>query len=577
MKNEKIFSTFLIPALVVGIFGFVSAVSVLAATAPTTTSIDNVAPVFTVTPSDNGSNTTTPTNVGDNVTFTADATDANLDEWFLAICKTAAVTAGTDAAPTCDGGAWAISTATTSGNSATVTYTALGPDVETNAWSAYACDKNLSGACGTLATGTDTPFEVNHQPTFGATAITDITDGDIQPDEATQFEILAVNIADADTSGTQDFVQLFVCDAATTAFDYSTNTCTGGALICSSSSVDPTTTAVTCTDAAKVLTSIPTAHGSYGVSYFLEDAHSFDGTGTESQTVPVTDVASTLSSYSTSDSVTIAAGGSDGWLYSVVINDDNGDRDPTSVKFLFFDDDVVNDTCTADDNNCIIYPSEDPASPGSGCTVSDLSASGGVGTKTELGSDATVTLVCDFELWFNFNATSNAEVAAFVTDGTGVADFANDNNNNAVASLSAIAVSEASIPYGTLSPGGTSTFQTTTMQNLGNTPFDVLISGTNMTVATFTIDAADQEWHNSGIDFTYGSGSFELVTSAIVGADADGCSNRDMGVRDGHLETTLDEILSWILGVNVNQETGSYTGTNTLATTDSGDCTGILY
>ena len=45
-----------------------------------------------------------PTNAGSNVTFTATATDPNVEQWYLAICKDNAVTPGDDAAPTCNQG-----------------------------------------------------------------------------------------------------------------------------------------------------------------------------------------------------------------------------------------------------------------------------------------------------------------------------------------------------------------------------------------------------------------------------------------------------------------------------------------
>ena len=103
-------------------------------------SISNTWPIITETPSDGDSDTTTPTNVGDNVTFTAIAEDANSDQYYLAICKTDAVSAGDNTAPTCTGGDWAISAATDSSLAPTVppTYTVLIGDAETNAWYTFA-------------------------------------------------------------------------------------------------------------------------------------------------------------------------------------------------------------------------------------------------------------------------------------------------------------------------------------------------------------------------------------------------------------------------------------------------------
>ena len=49
-----------------------------------------------------------PTNAGTDVLFAATTTEPNQDQWYLAICKTNAITASVDGAPTCPGGSWAI-------------------------------------------------------------------------------------------------------------------------------------------------------------------------------------------------------------------------------------------------------------------------------------------------------------------------------------------------------------------------------------------------------------------------------------------------------------------------------------
>jgi len=114
----------------------------------TTFGLSNLSPIFTATPSDGGSSASAPTSSGSDVTFTATANDANSDQYYLAICKTNAVTPGANTYPTCDGGKWpsANPTAFNSDSMATETYTAQSGDAESNAWYAFVCDKRASGA-----------------------------------------------------------------------------------------------------------------------------------------------------------------------------------------------------------------------------------------------------------------------------------------------------------------------------------------------------------------------------------------------------------------------------------------------
>jgi len=137
-------------------------------------SVQNQAPSITGNVSDGGSSAAAPTNVGNNVTFSATTSDSNGDPVYLAVCKIAGITAGSDGLPTCSGtgGAWVISEAFTNG-SPTVSRTALVGDTSPNAWVAYVCDKAPAGQalCTSANTGssdTGTPFAVNHRPVIGS-------------------------------------------------------------------------------------------------------------------------------------------------------------------------------------------------------------------------------------------------------------------------------------------------------------------------------------------------------------------------------------------------------------------------
>lgn len=115
----------------------------------TSASLGNSSPVFSGAPSDNGSDSTDPTNEGDNVTFTATGRDdANNDDYYFIVCKTDAVLAQNDRAPRCGTSGsyddmWGVSNVTSSGSGASTTYTVSGDEScdESCAWYAYVCDK----------------------------------------------------------------------------------------------------------------------------------------------------------------------------------------------------------------------------------------------------------------------------------------------------------------------------------------------------------------------------------------------------------------------------------------------------
>ena len=171
----------------------------------------NDSPSITAGPSDNGSDGANPTNAGSNVTFTATATDADGDQYYLAVCRNPGITAGANSAPTCTGagGSWAVSGATNSGIPASVSYPTFASDSESNVWYAYVCDRRASGAaCSASSQGSGangSPFKVNHAPSF-----TDVNDN---PDP----QVIGSNVtfttvaSDSDTDTAADTVKLFVC------------------------------------------------------------------------------------------------------------------------------------------------------------------------------------------------------------------------------------------------------------------------------------------------------------------------------------------------------------------------------
>ncbi|MBI5421995.1 hypothetical protein HZA44_02580, partial [Candidatus Peregrinibacteria bacterium] len=241
-------------------FGFFALGLPLASAAilPTGGTINNQAPSAPST-TDNSSRTS-PTNVGTAVTFTSTSTDPNGEQYYLAICKTSAVTAGTDAAPTCPGGSWAISTATNSGSPASASYTTLIGDTEESNWFAFACDKVASGALCSAADSTNSPFATNHRPTYSGYAATDSSGGSIEPGETIKF---AVTTADSD-SLQPDTVAVYVCASGNT---FNGSACSGTEL-CHVALA--TAGAVSCTTATSPVP-VPTAAGSTNVEVFVVD------------------------------------------------------------------------------------------------------------------------------------------------------------------------------------------------------------------------------------------------------------------------------------------------------------------
>jgi len=588
--SKKIFSKVILLALVASVF-MVPHLVLAGLTPSTSTNVSNDTPVLG-TPSDGGSSATAPTNVGSNVTFTATATDANGDQYRLIICKNgSAPTPGLT--PECNGGAsnrWALSAATNSGVQASATYIALLADAQTNDWYAFACDYLSSGSCSAPQQGsgdTGSPFHVNHAPTFGTVLVGDTTGGTglIHPTHPTTdtvyFHLNAdggVNgIDDNDNDTTQDTVRVYICNAATTGMT-TPGTCTGGTLICSQSTpFDPNTTPFECSSASIMTPPVP--HGAYNYKIFVFDSHDFAGTGTTSQSFTVQNTPPYIvdsNSYTVSDINTIPSGGSVDKSYSLIVKDDNGDTDLTGTTAVLYNtgtETLTGGTCTggADENECYILTGP------STCTLSN-----------QTGADVDTTATCNFtaannssQIWFNALPNAAWKLHANPTDGTPVTDQASSNNILVIANA-ALDIPEGSIAYGVLALGTTSTIaseNTVTLQNKGNVVFDMLISGTSMCTdaptclsdATHTpMLSTQQRWRDEsttfGSTFTVGH---QLQTSATAGGSADqGCSDRDLAIRTTHTGTGLDQSIYWRIQIpSTDVLAGSYTGTNTFATT----------
>jgi hypothetical protein len=418
------------------------------------------------------------------------------------------------------------------------------------------------------------PFAVNQHGAFGTVTVTDITDGTIAPGDTLKFKLAQGTII----AGSN--INMYICDNATASFDYSTDSCTGGTMICSATNVNPTSADAVCTGGAG-LVSVPTAHGDYGFKVYVEDSVSNSAIGNNSQTYTVIDVPPTLVSYTATDTPVIPAGGSDTVDFSASISDANGDGDVSAVEGILFDATPItlsSGTCpgaVTNEQNCYIVPT---------CTISDVSTAGT--GKTATGTDALLTASCQATVWFNANPSDNWEVHVNPTDSIGKETGFIDSNVNLInPELSGIDMVQTSITYGIIELGSASARQITTMKNMGNIAIDVMVSGSDMCIGSYSatcpssyIPVANQKWYHLDNDFNWsapaaGPGPYTLVNTASGTGDSTGCLNRDIAVRTAHDSSSTDESIWWRLKIPETQATGSYAGQNVFTSTASSTCT----
>jgi len=214
----------LLLAIVITSFLVIRKFQVNAESITTSVTVGNSAPAFTAGPAENpASSTTSPTNVGSDVTFQATATDANGNNYYLIICSTNSVTPVNGGAPTCGATTYCTSTSTASGAQASCSRTAVAGDPASNTWYAFVCDGIASGsACSTASQGSGdsgSPFIVNHAPTFSSPS----NNSPVNPGGTVTWTSTA---SDPDSNT----VMLLVCKSA----GITGNTCSGGAWCTSS-------------------------------------------------------------------------------------------------------------------------------------------------------------------------------------------------------------------------------------------------------------------------------------------------------------------------------------------------------
>lgn len=469
-------------------------------TATTSVTVVNTPPQWTVDAQEfYGSSTTTPTNAGDIVTWTAVGTDANAERYYLLICSTSATpTPNSDAAPTCDAptNQWTVSASTTSGTIATAATTTAASWAESNAWFAWICDSNSGtprcNATYKQGTGTtSSPFSVNHRPTF--TIFSDTSPAN--PGSIVTFHSTS---SDSDTDGAQDTVQLVVCNQAD--YDTSTNACGAGGTLASSTQL------YTANASSSYTISIPTQDQDYTAYGYIRDNHGFEATGGAqgtNSTLTVSNVAPTISepiliNGGSDITLTVEAGETTGFTLSYVAVDNNScvtsasTSEITSYALSLYRSGIGSTTCDAqtpgsyDPNNC--YPSS------VGSSVWNLSCTRQVGTCTD-NTDPTETWNCSFPLWYIADPTDGVAGSSTVygaenwntaiqgvDDDLATGTKSQDDNGAEVTSFLMFALNSLTIPYGSLEPGQQTDpiVATTTFAATGNVGLDQRLSGESM-------------------------------------------------------------------------------------------------
>jgi hypothetical protein len=507
--------------------------------ASTSVSVGNVAPTMSSERESPESSSTNPTNEGDNATFKATGSDANNDQYYLAICSSNAITAHSNAAPTCDVTQYCVSSATSSGSEATCSKDTTGLSSESYTWYAFSCDKTTSNfgcsAAGQGAGATGSPFAVNHRPSFTAIGVDDTT-----PDPG-QTLTVTTTASDSDTSAS---VTLHVCKDV----GFSGGVCTSGEWCNDTRSSNPT---------CQFNVPDPQAAGNiHYVGYVLDD-HGFAASGGKQaydNTAAVNNVSPTVSSVTINggSAITLTESSTKNVVATADVTDHNGCADVDgngNAAVSIYRTGIGWSGCqgSSNENNCYALQS---------CVYNTGSCTGGI--------DITSAFTCTVAVYYNADPTgSNTKFPSDTwKDTVKATDDGSATGNTEVTSgvqmnsLAALDVTNT-ITYGSLIPGQASASdQGTTVSSSGNTGLDPEYSGADMTDgASYSIPMSQQKY-----DFT-GSKAWASMDYTLSGTP----TSKPLHV----LKTTAhgspaQKSNYWRIKIPDVQETASYTGTNTM-------------
>ncbi|MCK5211523.1 hypothetical protein KAJ89_02365, partial [Candidatus Parcubacteria bacterium] len=512
----------------------------------------NAAPSFTAGPSDNGSASTTPTDYGTNVNFSATANDGDGNNYYLAFCQTNSIAPGNDAPPTCNGGDWCVSSSTASGVGASCAYMTA-TSTEVLDWYAFACDKVPGfgiAKCSGFSQGTgnilnDSPFVINYPPDF-----TSATTTDNNKDPGETYTITA-SVIDNDTAGGADTMDLFVC-TQNSAVAGAGCAGVGNVELCFESAT--TSPNASCTFS----TSTPAIAGIYTYYAFIFDSHNLAATpASRSGTYTVNDVAPVLGGLllNNGSAITLNIRGAGDTSVSTVnlsVLDANGCYDLVSAVGRIYMSNAANGfNCTADDNDCY------HADVGS-CVITDCASS----------TDQTASITCTAGLeyfaiptdddsasnpWKNYNWLSYIQVY----DGTNYS--ATTSPGVELDTTLALSVEEAVIDFGGgMDPGdntGTDN-ATSTVVNSGNCPIDANVSGTDMNGDPFgSIPVGNIKWDLDNFNYPVSG------TSLSTGDD----KAEIIAPKATSTVIIVNDDIYWGLSIPSNASSSVYTGQNSFS------------
>lgn len=550
IKHVRLSSWSAVATLMISAVFFAFSIRIYAESVATSVTVGNSAPAFSVGPIETVSSTATaPTNVGTVITFQATATDSNNEGYYLAICKTNAITPGSSgSAPTCTGGSWCIDTVTASGVQSSCDYTTLVGDAQVNSWYAFVCDNASSSSCSTSSQGTGdsgSPFEVNHAPAFSAIS----NDSTKNPGQTITWTTTA---SDPDSTGTADTVKLVVCKTA----GISAGDCDGGVSDrwCNSSLVasDPT---------CGYSIPTPTGDAAYDAFVYVVDNHNFGSAsanqGAESD-YTVNNIAPVVSNTKVNGDAAINLGENQTTNVDVTatVTDNNSCQSselPTITASLYRSG-VTYANCDTggddDSNDCYAVES---------CTVD-------VGTCTGAG-DSSADYTCTVALKHYADPTDTSTqytaqnwlATVVATDDDSATHTLESSAGVEVNSLTAMDIS-ASIAFGSLSVGQKNDplDKTTTTTNTGNVGLDQQLSGTNLTSGGDSIAVAYQKYALAA-STAYAAGTALSTTPTSVLLD----------ISKNTTDTNLTKNIWWGLEIPTGTVAGSYSGTNTVTAVKS--------
>lgn len=526
--------------------GFEKPLALAQDTASTTVTVRNSPPSFTVDPAESPtSSSTSPVNETETAVLVGTASDPESNNWYLIVCSAAGVTAHNGAAPTCTATAYCVSGATAAGSQATCVYSNVTSAGETQAWYAYACDNHATEAdCTAVNQGSGdsgSPLYVNHKTTINTVSTT------VNNRDPGQAVTITATSTDTDTQGGNDQLYLSVCSTNV----YSTSTGCGATTLCNATTTANGATAVAMSCNYTIPT--PTPDTSYTYYAFIKDWHnlastSFSSTYTVNNVAPSVDTVSlngganiTLNMRGQSDKVATTTG---------QFIDNNGCSDVISAtSTIYFNTAGAN--CAADNNTC--YQILAASCSISGCTG---------------GSDTDGFITCSTGLKYFARSTDTATGSPYsanfwlgtvraIDNNAASGASTSPNATTDVIALTALDVTETTIPYGTIrsSQNSGAVNATTTVQNYGNTPLDSNVYGTDMT-GPATISIMEQEW-NTG-NFTYGAATSTKATSTVGAQIAGTHVPRPTGAD-------LSSPVYWGINIPAGRPSGNYSGVNTFA------------